>query len=85
MRLKILLKRKNHAFVLVVLRETKGREIGQPIDMVAISLQIPLHFQSAAPTLEGEHRLPIEPEVAAPEMIIEEIADLLAFQFFIAR
>ena len=35
--------------------------------------------------MEGEHRLPVKPEVAVPEVIVEVIAYLLVFEVFFGR
>ena len=45
-----------------------------------ITAQVPLHLQSTGPALEGEHGLPIQPEVGAPEGIRQHIRDLLVLQ-----
>ena len=75
----------DHALVLVVLGEAQGAEIGQAVDMMHVPAQIPLHFQSAGPALEGEHGLPVEPEVGVPEGIGENVGDLLVLQILFRR
>ena len=79
-RFEIFLQRQNQAFILIILRETKRGEIGKPVDMMDVSLKISLHFERRIPSVEGEHRLPIQPEIAVPEIIVEEIAYLLIFE-----
>ena len=75
--------RQNHRLVLVIAGEAEGGEIGEPIDMVDVPLQVTLHLQGAAPFLEGEHGLPVEPEVGFVEVLVEAIADLLVFEFLL--
>ena len=77
---KILDQRQDHAFILVVLGEAQGAEIGQTVDVMDIAAQIPLHLQRAGPALECKHRLPVEPEVGAPEGFRQHIGDLLVLQ-----
>ena len=81
----IFLKGLNKAFVLIIFGETQSRKIGQSVDMVNVPLQIPLHFERRIPRMEREHRLPVKPEVAVPEIIVEIIADFLVFEFFFGR
>ena len=78
--LKIFYQRQDHALVLVVFGETQGAEIRQAVNMMHIAAKITLHFQSARPALESEHRLPIEPEICAPEGFGKHIGDLFVFQ-----
>ena len=80
MRLQIFHQRQDHALILVVLGKAQGAEIGQAVDMVDISAQVPLHLQSTGPALEGEHGLPVQPEVGAPEGIRQYIGDLFVLQ-----
>ena len=71
-----------HAVVLVVFGETKRREIGEAVDMVDIALQIALHLEGGTPGLKGEHRLPIKPEIALPEMVVEDLVDPHILEIF---
>ena len=80
--LKIFYQRQDHALVLVVFGETQGAEIRQAVNMMHIAAKITLHFQSARPALESEHRLPIEPEICAPEGFGKHIGDLLSSKSF---
>ena len=48
-----------------------------------IALDIQLHLQSAVPVLEGEHGAPVQPEVAAEHLIVEEVADALVLQLLV--
>ena len=78
--LQVLDQRQNHAFILVILGETQGAEVGQAIDVVDIAAQVALHFQGAGPLLEGEHGLPVEPEVGAPKAFRQDFGDLFILQ-----
>ena len=80
MRLQIFHQRQDHALILVVFGKAQGAEIGQAVDMVDIAAQVPLHLQSTGPALEGEHGLPVQPEVGAPEGIRQYIGDLFVLQ-----
>ena len=84
-RFEIFRKRQNHAFILIVFRETKGGKIGQAVDVVHVSAKIPLHFQRAGPALECEHRLPVQPEIRRPETFGQYVGNLLAFKVFFGR
>ena len=79
-RLQIFHQRQDHALVLVVFGKAQGTEIGQPVDVMDIPAQIPLHLQRAGPALEREHRLPVEPEVGAPEGVRQDLGDFLVLQ-----
>ena len=79
-RLQIFHQRQDHAFILVILGEAQGAEIGQAVDVMDIAAQIPFHLQSTGPTLESEHGLPIQPEVCIPEGIGQNIGYLLVLQ-----
>ena len=74
---KILHEREDHALVLVVLREAQRAEVRQTVDVVDVAAEIALHLQRARPALEGEHRLPVQPEVRAPEALGQHLGDLL--------
>ena len=78
--LQVLDQREDHALILVVLREAQGAEVRQPVDVVDIAAEVALHFERAGPALECEHRLPVEPEVRAPEALRQHLADLLALE-----
>ena len=78
--LQVLDQRQDHALVLIVLCKAQGAEIGQAIDVVDIAAEVALHFQGAGPLLEGEHGLPIQPEVGAPEALRQHLGDLFALQ-----
>ena len=82
---KIFLQRLNQTFILIVFRKPKRREIGQSVDMVHVSLQVSLHFQRGIPRMESKHRLPVQPEIALPEIVVEVIADFLILQLFFGR
>ena len=73
----------DHRLVLVITGEAEGCEIRKPIDAVDETLQITLHLQGAAPFLEGEHGLPIKPEIGTVEVIVEAVADLLVLQILL--
>ena len=66
-RLKVFDKRQYKALVLIVLSKAQCAEIGKSVDMVNIAAEIALHLKRARITLESEHRLPVEPEIRAPE------------------
>ena len=76
----ILHQRQDHALVLIILGKAQGAEVGQAIDVVDIAAQVALHFQGAGPLLEGEHGLPVEPEVGAPKALGQHLGDLLILQ-----
>ena len=82
---KILHEREDHALVLVVLREAQRAEVGQTVDMVDVAAEIALHLQRARPALEGEHRLPVQPEVRAPEALGQHLGDLLVLKILLRR
>ena len=75
--------RKNHRFILVVLRETKGREVRKSADVVDIALHVALHFKRALVVLEREHRAPVHPEIRIENFIVEDIRDLYVRQIFV--
>ena len=85
MSLQIFHQRQDHALILVVLGEAQGAEIGQAVDVMDIAAQIPLHLQRAGPALEREHRLPVQPEVGAPEGVRQHVGDLLVLQILFRR
>ena len=65
--------RQDHALILVVFGEPQCTEIRQPVNVVHIAAQIPLHLQRTGPTLKGEHGLPVQPEVGVPECVRQNI------------
>ena len=48
--------------------------------MMDVALEIKLHLKGAVPFLEGEHGLPVGPEVGAVEIIVEYIVDGLVLK-----
>ena len=48
--------------------------------MMNVSLQISLHFKCGRPTLEGKHRLPIQPEICFPKIFIKNFTYLFVFK-----
>ena len=76
----ILHERQDHALVLIILGKAQGAEVGQAIDVVDIAAEVTLHLQCAGPPLEGEHRLPVQPEVGAPKAFRQDFGDLLILQ-----
>ena len=84
-RLKVFHQRQDHALILVVFGEAQGAEVGQAVDVMHIAAEVALHLQRARPALEGEHRLPIEPEIRAPEGVGQDVGDLLILQILLRR
>ena len=81
----VLDQRQDHALILVVLREAQGAEVRQTVDVMDVAAEITLHLQRARPGLEGEHRLPVEPEVGGPERIGQDVRDLLVLKLALGR
>ena len=81
----VLDQRQDHALILVVLREAQGAEVRQTVDVMDVAAEITLHLQRARPGLEGEHRLPVEPEVGGPERIGQNVRDLLVLKLALGR
>ena len=69
--------RLHQRFVLVVLGELQRREIRHAGDLVDEAVQVELHLERRVPFLEGEHRAPVEPEVAVQELQPEDLVDAL--------
>ena len=76
----IFYQRHDQALILVQLGEPEGAEVGQTVDVVDIAAEVALHLQGTGPALEGEHGLPIEPEVGLPEGVRQYIGNFLALQ-----
>ena len=82
-RLKVVHHRQDHGLVLVVPRETQGREIGQAAQMVHEAGDVALHLQCRVPILKGEHRAPVQPEVRVQHLIGEVLGDDLVLQLLL--
>ena len=70
--------REHERLVLVVPRELEGREVGHAADVMDEAMEVELHLERAVPLLEGEHRPPVQPEVALQEVLAEDLVDPLA-------
>ena len=70
-------------FILVVFGEFQGRQVGQPADVVEEALQIQLHLQGGVPLLEGEHGLPVEPEVGPVKGLVQHVVDGLVVEVLV--
>ena len=81
--LQILHHGQDHGLILVVFGKAQGGEVGQAADVMDIALDIELHLQSTVPVLEGEHGAPVQPEVAAEHLVVEEVADALVLQLLV--
>ncbi len=69
--------RQHQRFVLVVLGELQRGEVRHAGDLVDETVQVQLHLQRRVPLLEGEHRAPVQPEIAAQELLAEHLVDAL--------
>ena len=83
--LKIFYKRKYHTLVLIVLCEAQCAEVRKSVYVMNVTAEITLHFKSARPALESKHRLPIQPEIRAPEAVGENLRDLLVLKILFGR
>ena len=84
-RFKVFHERQYHALVLIVLCEAERAEIGESVNVMDIAAEVALHLKSARPALEGEHRLPIEPEIRTPEAVGKNVRDLLVLKILFGR
>ena len=75
--------RKDHGFILVILRKAQSCEIRQAADMMYKPLHIQFHFQRGVPVLKSKHRTPVQPEIGTKHFVIKNVRNPLIVQLFI--
>ena len=75
----------DHTLILVILGEAQCGEIRQTVDVMAIAAKVALHLQCRGPALEGEHGLPVQPEISLPEGGRQHLRDFLILKILFRR